>query len=86
MTRSGLDETAYSITSSARARIDGGMLRPSAFAVLRLMTNSNVVGCSTGLVTLLNEERKKAACRKSSSDRSAPGVHRRGAEAAVRRR
>jgi multimeric flavodoxin WrbA len=39
-----------------------------------------------GLVTLLNEERKKAACRKSSSNRSAPRVHRRGAEAAVRRR
>jgi hypothetical protein len=40
----------------------------------------------SGLVTLLNEERKKAACRKSSSDRRMPGVHRRGAEAAVRRR
>jgi hypothetical protein len=39
-----------------------------------------------GLVTLLNEERKKAACRKSSSDRRTPGVHRRGAEAAVHRR
>ena len=39
-----------------------------------------------GLVTLLKEERKKAACRKSSSDRRTPGVHRRGAEAAVRRR
>ena len=38
----------YSITSSARDRIDGGMVRPSAFAVLRLMTNSNVVGCTTG--------------------------------------
>ena len=41
---------------------------------------------SQGLVTLLNEGRKKAACRKSSSDRRAPGIHRRGAEAAVRRR
>jgi hypothetical protein len=30
--------------------------------------------------------RKKAACRKSSSDRRAPGIHRRGAKAAVRRR
>ena len=39
-----------------------------------------------GLVTLLNEEREKAACRKPSSDRRTPGVHRRGAEAAVRRR
>jgi MFS family permease len=44
------DEVAplHSITSSARARIDGGMVRPSAFAVFRLMTSSNVVGCSTG--------------------------------------
>jgi hypothetical protein len=39
----------YSITSSARARIDGGMVRPSALAVLRLITKSNLVGCSTGM-------------------------------------
>ena len=39
---------SYSITSSARARIDGGTARPSALAVLRLMTSSNVVGCWTG--------------------------------------
>src|SRR5437763_13834183 len=39
---------AHSITSSARARIDGGIVRPSARAVFRLMTNSNLVGCSTG--------------------------------------
>jgi hypothetical protein len=38
----------YSITSSARARIEGGTFRPSALAVLRLMTSSNVVGCSNG--------------------------------------
>src|SRR6267378_7839123 len=38
----------YSITWSARPRTDGGIVRPSAFAVLRLMTNSNLVGCSTG--------------------------------------
>ena len=30
---------AHSITSSARARIDGGTVRPSALAVLRLITN-----------------------------------------------
>jgi hypothetical protein len=30
---------AYSITSSARPRSDGGIVRPSAFAALRLMTN-----------------------------------------------
>src|SRR5215475_2015201 len=36
------------MTSSARARIDGGIVRPSALAVLRLTTSSKVVGCSTG--------------------------------------
>ena len=30
-----------------RARSEGGIVRPSALAVLRLMTSSNVVGCST---------------------------------------
>jgi hypothetical protein len=38
----------YSITSSARASSVGGTSRPSAFAVLRLMTSSNLVGCITG--------------------------------------
>src|SRR5262249_51224354 len=36
------------ITSSARCSSDGGIVRPSAFAVLRLITSSNLVGCSTG--------------------------------------
>ena len=35
---------AYSITSSAVARSVGGMARPSALAVLRLMVSSNFVG------------------------------------------
>src|SRR2546421_632157 len=45
-----LDERApfHSITSSARASSVGGMSRPSAFAVLRLMMNSNLIGCCTG--------------------------------------
>src|SRR5262249_7880229 len=38
----------HSITSSARASSLSGIWRPSAFAVLRLMTNSNLVGCMTG--------------------------------------
>ena len=44
------DELAppHSITSSARASSVGGISRPSAFAVIRLMTRSNLVGCSTG--------------------------------------
>src|SRR6266511_656307 len=38
----------YSITASVRAINVGGMSRPSVFAVLRLITNSILVGCSTG--------------------------------------
>jgi hypothetical protein len=38
----------YSMTSSARTRIDGGIVSPSAFAVLRLTTSLKVVGCGTG--------------------------------------
>src|SRR5262249_40033792 len=44
------DERAalHSITSSARASKVGGISRPSAFAVLRLMTSSYLVGACTG--------------------------------------
>src|ERR1700746_2034602 len=38
----------HSMTSSATESSVGGTVRPSAFAVLRLITNSNFVGCSTG--------------------------------------
>jgi hypothetical protein len=38
----------YSITSSAVASSSGGMLRPNALAVLRLITNSNFADCTTG--------------------------------------
>ena len=40
--------TYYSITSSARASTDGGTVRPSSFAVWRLITNSYLVGACTG--------------------------------------
>ena len=45
-----LDELAppHSITSLAVASSDGGTVRPSALAALRLMTNSNFVGACTG--------------------------------------
>src|SRR5262249_57954370 len=44
------DELApsHSITSSARASSVGGTSRPSAFAVFRLTTNSNLTACWTG--------------------------------------
>src|SRR5215831_747186 len=38
----------YSMTSSARARIKGGIVRPRALAVLRLMTSSILTTCWTG--------------------------------------
>src|SRR5262245_2965440 len=38
----------HSITSSARASSVGGTSRPSAFAVLRLMASSYLVGACTG--------------------------------------
>ena len=37
----------YSMTWSARTSRDGGTVSPSALAVLRLMTSSDAVGCST---------------------------------------
>src|SRR5215470_1463315 len=53
--RRGTDQTPHEcaaedhwITSSARARSDGGIVRSSAFAVSRLITSSNFVGCSMG--------------------------------------
>jgi hypothetical protein len=38
----------YSITASAVVNSDGGIVRPSALAVFRLITNSNFAGCTTG--------------------------------------
>src|SRR5215469_458605 len=38
----------YSITSSARATKVGGIAMPTARAVFRLMTSSNLVGCTIG--------------------------------------
>src|SRR5262249_59760215 len=38
----------YSITSSARSRIDVGIDTPIALAIFRLSANSKLVGCSTG--------------------------------------
>src|SRR6476659_3173897 len=40
--------SVHSITSSAMASSPGGKLRPNALAVLRLITNSNLLDCMTG--------------------------------------
>ena len=59
----------YSITSSARTRNDSGIVRPKAFAVLRLTTRSNLVGNSTGKSLTL-------APRKMRSTKEAVRCHR----------
>jgi hypothetical protein len=46
--RNGLLHRGYSITSSARTSIGGGIVRPSAFAVFRLITSSTFVDNWTG--------------------------------------
>ena len=45
---SGCRPVFYWITSSVRPSTEGGIVRSSALAVLRLMTSSNFVGCSIG--------------------------------------
>ena len=39
---------SHSITSSARPSSGNGTVRPGALAILRLITNLNLIGCSTG--------------------------------------
>src|SRR5262249_2030923 len=65
----------HSITSSARASTEGWMVRPRALAVLRLMTSSNFVGCSTGRAAGLAPLRirsTKYAARRPTSTRLTP--------------
>jgi hypothetical protein len=45
----------HSITSSAMASSVGGTVRPSALAVLRLMTNSNLDDCTRPLEPVAND-------------------------------
>jgi|SRR5437660_4428331 len=65
-------EHVYSITWSARSSTDCGIVSPRAFAVLRLMTSSNLVGCSTGrsagfapfkILSTKNVERRNSSLR-----------------------
>src|SRR5215831_15501521 len=43
-----LVEHGYSMIWPARSSSDDGIVRPRVFAVLRLMTRSNLLGCSIG--------------------------------------
>ena len=56
----------HSITSSARARSVGEIVRPRAFAVLRLTTSSNFVGCSIGRSPVLSPLKMRPAYRPTS--------------------
>src|SRR5215467_2839818 len=63
------DELApfHSITLSARSTRAAGTSWPIAFAVLRLMTSSNLVGCSTGESAGFAPRRSLASCRLMAS-------------------
>jgi hypothetical protein len=54
---------AHSMTSSASAISVGAMLMPSAFAVLRLMTSSNLLGCRIGKLFGFSPARIRPAYR-----------------------
>src|SRR5262249_25992071 len=71
------DECAalHSITSSARCWRNQGTSMPSVWAVLRLMTSSNFVGCSTGISAGFPPCKiltTNAAARRNESGPSAP--------------
>jgi hypothetical protein len=53
----------YSTTLSARATKVADSVRPSAFAALRLIANSNLIGCSTGMSAGFTPRRSWASCR-----------------------
>jgi hypothetical protein len=66
---------AYSMTWSARASRDGGIVRPRALAVLRLIASSNLVGCSTGMSAGFTPRRilsTKSAVRRYRSRKLGP--------------
>src|SRR6266446_5428390 len=65
----------HSITSSAVASSEGGTVRPSAVAVVKLMTRSNLVGCSTGISAGFAPRRilsTYSAARRNKSGKFAP--------------
>jgi hypothetical protein len=51
-------QSSHSITLSAMASTPGGIVKLSVFAVVRLMLNSNLIGCSTGRSERFKHERR----------------------------
>ena len=58
----------HSITSSARARSGGGMVKSSATAILSLMRLSSLIGCRTGRLSIKKPQDFKS-CQRSSPSR-----------------
>src|SRR5262245_17611429 len=66
----------HSITSSARASSLSGKLRPSAFVVVKLMTRSNLGGCSTGMSAGFAPRRILSAYSARAGSRKRPDLPR----------
>jgi len=64
----------YSITSSAIASTPGGIVRLSAVAVLRLSTQSNLVGCSTGMSDFTRVGSGRESRRRGRCDTHCPAL------------
>src|SRR5262249_51748517 len=64
----------HSITSSARARSEGGIVRPSLAAVFRLIGSGNLVGNSTGTCAACAPLRRRSTrpAARSNSSMSGP--------------
>src|SRR5262249_9490701 len=65
----------HSITLSARSRSESWIVSPIALAVVRLMTRSNLVGCSTGISPGFVPRRilsANSASRRNKSKKSGP--------------
>ena len=60
----------HSMTLSARATNVAGTVTPIALAVLRLITSSNLVGCSTGMSATLVPRRSLRVCWSITSKKS----------------
>jgi hypothetical protein len=75
------DELAalHSIASSVSASSLSGMVRPSVFAVFRLITSSSLAGCSTGksvgLAPLRILSMWLAACQTAPIERKVSGIN-----------
>ena len=73
------------MTSSARASNEVGIVRPSAFAALRLMTNRKVVACWMGISLTLAPRRTLSTMSEAfqTADRALHLLHEHGVVASL---